>query len=367
MNKSIGHRNGLSLWIISAFCLALFAVAGQSGPEIRFGTPLTIGPDQFFFGSLTDICEDREGGFYVLDRTESTVHKFSREGTHLLSFGRKGQGPGDLSFPSRITLTPKGEIAVSEDMGQVNLFRTDGGFIRRITLPGRLDPAYVGENRFYAWIWRPEDRQQVLVDTNNAIVATFGSVAKDAFSASIPDSSGRRVMFNYSREEYSPGFVFRRSRSLSAVALTDRYHIRILDREGRIISEIKREVEPSPIAGPERAFFRRALEKIAAEKNWPGKVINDLMKDIPDSKVHFSDVFLNADYVFVFRIPADITDPRSLKPVDLFLTGGRFLGSLEFPEKPAAMSDSQAYFARSDDEGNITLIRRPFTVSPSSK
>jgi hypothetical protein len=87
------------------------------------------------------------------------------------------------------------------------------------------------------------------------------------------------------------------------------------------------------------------------------------MKNIPAEKVFFSDVLVNTDHVFVFRIPEDVSDPEARRRVDLFHIDGRFLGTLGMEEKPVALSDSQAYFARSDEEGNITLIRRSFTLN----
>lgn len=348
--------------IVFVFCgMALYAEKKMS---IQFSPSLTLGPDRMFFASITDVCEDESGAFFVLDRTDCRVHKFSEKGDHLLSFGQKGQGPGDLSQPSRLTLTPEGYVAVCEDLGQINLFSTDGNFIRRISLPGRLAPGYVGADRFYAWIWRPEDQQQVLLDGNNQILEAFDSILKSAFSASLPDSSGRAVMFNYGRSEYSPGFVFSRSQNLSAVGVGSRYYIRIIDEDGSLAAEIKRDIDPPLISKAERLFFRQALEEKAEKKRWPNKVVSDLMKNIPDHKVYFESVLLNAQNVFVFGIPYDAADASSIRPVDIFTVEGKYIGRAEFAGKPLALSGTKAYFIRADDEGNLTLIRKTFKILP---
>jgi hypothetical protein len=349
----------------AALMIILFgitAVHAEKKIDIQFSSTLTLGPDRMFFASITDVCEDATGSFFVLDRTDCTVHKFSEEGSHLLSFGRKGQGPGDLSQPSRLALTPEGQIAVCEDLGQISLFRTDGNFIRRVNLSGRLAPGFVGPDRFYAWIWRPEDQQQVLLDGNNQILETYDTILKSAFSTSLPDSSGRAVMFNYGRSEYSPGFVFSRSQNLSAISVSSRYQIRIIDQNGHLTAEIKRDVDPPAISRAERLFFREALEEKASKMRWPNKVVSDLMKNIPDHKVYFDDVLLNAQYVFVFGLPRDISDASSGRPVDIFTVGGRYVGQVEFPDKPLALSGANAYFIHSDEEGNLTLVRKAFRL-----
>jgi hypothetical protein len=56
-----------------------------------------------------------------------------------------------------------------------------------------MAPGYIGENRSYAWMWRPEDKQQIICDGSNNIVQTFHTVMKEAFSVDVPDSSGREV------------------------------------------------------------------------------------------------------------------------------------------------------------------------------
>ena len=126
--------------VLLSSCLA--AQTPSHGLAFELGPSLEIGRAELLFGSVVSVCEDDKGDFYVLDQREQKVHKFSSDGRPLRTFGRKGQGPGDLQSPGRIVFTSQGELAVLEDISYVSFHKTDGAFVRRLDLNGRLGPGY---------------------------------------------------------------------------------------------------------------------------------------------------------------------------------------------------------------------------------
>ena len=281
---------------ILALCLTLGCLGPASansaarGPEtslsIDLGAPLEIGRTELLFGSIVSVCEDGKGDFYVLDQREQKVLKFSPDGKRLGAFGRKGQGPGDFQSPGRIAFTPAGELAVFEDIALVSFHKPDGAFIRRLDLSGRLGLGYIGPDRFYGWEWEPEAQRQVLVDAKNSVIATFHSIPRDRFSAVLPDETGRMVMFNYSPEAYVPRFLYAYSDGLSAVGISDRYEIALLDGNGRTVATLRRDLRPPKISAKERDFLERGLADFVKSKNWPDRVARELAKKIPAGEGH---------------------------------------------------------------------------------
>lgn len=331
--------------------------------KITMGPALEIGRADLLFASIASVSEDEAGNFYVLDRMEYKVRKFAPDGRPLLSFGRKGQGPGDLEAPASAVLTSTGELAVLEDLGLVSFFGADGVFRRRLDLNGRLGLGYVGPDRFYGWIWRPEDRQQVLIDGKNAAVATFDVQPRDAFSVTLPDETGRSVMFNYSSDVYVPEFLFDHNRSLSAVGISDRYRLALLDEAGLKVGTLTRDLGPQKITGRERAFLERELAEFVRGKGWPERVGRELAKKIPSMKNPVRAVRVSPDRVFVFRFAADISRGDAPVPVDVFTRRGELVGTAETAEVPLFVSARAMYFVRTDDGGNVFLARREYTVS----
>jgi hypothetical protein len=361
------RRGGMLPVALFVWALSASPAIPQARPQslaIDLGQPLEIGRAELLFGSVVSVCEDGQGDFYVLDQKEQKVLKFSPDGRRLGAFGRKGQGPGDFQSPGRIAFTPAGELAVFEDIALVSFHRTDGAFIRRLDLSGRLGLGYIGPDRYYGWDWEPEAQRQVLVDAKNAVVVTFHSIARDRFSVVLPDETGRMVMFNYSHEAYVPQFLYAYGDGLSAVGLSDRYEIALLDETGQTVTTIRRDVKPGKISAKERAFFERGLADFVKSKNWPDRVARELAKKIPAVKAIIRAVLVSPDRVFGFRFPLDITAEPARFPVDVFMRDGAYLGTTELPEVPLFISRGAMYFARDDADGNIYLVRRPYSLVP---
>ena len=270
----------------------------------------------------------------MLDQREQKVLKFSPDGRRLGAFGRKGQGPGDFQSPGRIAFTPAGELAVFEDIALVSFHRTDGAFIRRLDLNGRLGLGYIGPDRFYGWEWEPEAQRQVLVDAKNSVIATFHSIPRDRFSAVLPDETGRMVMFNYSHEAYVPQFLYAYGDGLSAVGISDRYEIALLDGSARTVATLRRDVQPPKISARERDFLERGLADFVKSKNWPDRVARELAKKIPAVKAIVREVLVSPARIFVFRFPPDITAEPARFPVDVFTARRRLPGHRRAPRSP---------------------------------
>jgi len=350
------------LFYFSLVFLVCIGLAQEKHISIQFGPSLEIGREELFFGVIAGVCEDDRGDFYVLDRVEHKVYKFSPDGKLLLKFGNRGEGPGDFRSPNRIAYTAEKNIIVSDDMYFISFFQTDGNFIKRIEINGRLAPGYIGEDRFYGWVWLPDGQQQVMVDGKNEEVRTFHTITRDSFSVSAPDSSGRQVMFNYGKDEFAPSFIFTHNNNYSALGISQEYDILILNDQGTIHSRIQRDLKPDKFSKKEKEYFSEDLKALAKKRGWPDKVVKDLEKIIPDEKNYFNLVLLSEDNVFVFRIPDDITKEDAPVPVDVFTLQGTFLGSTALEDAPIHISIKNMYFIQSEADGTVCLVKKQYEI-----
>lgn len=350
------------VFIFAFLCLNLSLFSTEKRIELNIDMVLELGKEDLMFGSIASVCEDNDNNFYVLDRSEHKVFKFSPEGKLILTFGQKGQGPGDFQNPHLIAYSLDNQVVVADELYDVSFMNPDGTFIKRVHLDGRLGIGFVGKNSFYAWIWQPEDRKQVMVDSANNIVQSFFRVPKDAFSVASPDISGRLVMFNYSREEYVPSLLFAHFGRYSAVAIGDQYTILILDEKGETVSQIQRDIQPDRISKREKRYLEKDIEKYGKQLGWPAPVIQKIIKKIPERKIYFDRVLLTESHVFVFRVKKDIADEAGQVPVDVFSIKGEFLGSVQIEDKPVFISDRYMYFQRADKEGNLYLEKAKYRL-----
>ena len=360
--RNLRFRKVLIFTLLSVLNFIFLLARLQPALQIRLGQSREIGRDKDTFGSIVSACEDARGNFYVLDRIEHRVLKFSSEGRPLLVFGQKGQGPGDFQSPGRIAFSSQGELVVLEDLYYVSFFTTEGVFLKRLDLNGRLGLGYVGPDSFYGWIWRPEDKQQVILDGRNTIVRSLHTVSKDEFSVSVSEPGGRAVMFNYGPEAYASSFLFDHSASLSALAVSRVYHVILLDDTGREVASIRRDLKPPRLNKKERQFFERDIQETTKSKGWPSRVSREMIRKIPDFKNPISDVRLSREHVFVFRFSPDVTAAGSSIPVDIFTLRGEFLGSAELPDIPLLIGQESMYFVRSEESGLVFLEKMAYRL-----
>jgi len=307
---------------------------------------LEIGRDNLMFFSITSVYEERDGNIYLLDRLACKVCKFSPDGKLLLTFGSKGQGPGDFERPHDIYVTDTGRIIVCEDSSFVSFFDKSGKFTKRLNVQKGLALSYMNDDLYYGWVWGKENREQILIDSQGNKRASFFSVAMDVSSISFPDESGRLVMFTYTEKEYTPFLLFSRYRDRSAIGVGNHYEILILDKKGKVVSRINRDIKPQRINSREKKYF---IKKLGEMENWSRQVIKKFEKKIPKVKTYFDKILISEKHVYVFRIKNDATDEDSPFPIDVFSFEGEFLGTSQIPTKPVLISDTFMYVSLNSD------------------
>jgi hypothetical protein len=179
----------------------------------------------------------------------------------------------------------------------------------------------------------------------------------------LPDESGRRVMFNYDNEFYVPQFLFAHGRGLNAVGISSTYDLTLLDENGRIVASLKRELKPAKINKKEKAYLEREIREFAKARGWPDRVSRELVKKIPEVKNIIRAVRISPQHILIFRFRSDLTQEDAPIPVDIFTTAGHFLGTAEIRAIPLFISENSMYFSKSDDTGNVFLIKADYSLA----
>jgi DNA-binding beta-propeller fold protein YncE len=117
--------------------------------DSELGRVFRLGPDgsprgEFGGGILqrpTGVVRDAAGGrVFVADTSAHDIKVFDDEGRHLATWGQRGDGPGELNYPTYLTLN-EGVLVVSDSMNaRVQGFDRDGKVVLRFGQRG----VYVG-------------------------------------------------------------------------------------------------------------------------------------------------------------------------------------------------------------------------------
>ena len=92
-----------------------------------------------------------DGKLFLADFQNHKIYIWKADGGFIKSFGRRGQGPGELHQPTKVTAT-KEHVYVWDQGMRINVFDHDGGYVKTIGLPG-IRPrnfAVLGDGRILA-------------------------------------------------------------------------------------------------------------------------------------------------------------------------------------------------------------------------
>jgi hypothetical protein len=71
-----------------------------------------------------------DGSIFVANSRDHNIYKFDAAGALVKTFGRRGQGPGDLEYPSTLSVLDGTDLVVGDYMTgrRISLFKLDGTF-----------------------------------------------------------------------------------------------------------------------------------------------------------------------------------------------------------------------------------------------
>jgi hypothetical protein len=110
-------------------------------PEPRLQVGALGGPEDMQLYRVAGAVRLEDGRIALVNAGTPDLRIFGSEGKHQVSFGRKGEGPGEFSDPVLVGTLPGDTLVVVDRTARVvNLFHPSGGFIRGST----ADPDLLG-------------------------------------------------------------------------------------------------------------------------------------------------------------------------------------------------------------------------------
>ncbi len=319
---------------------------------------LELGKNDIFFESIEHVTEDHTGKFYVLDKRAYKVYKFSKDGSLMLKFGNKGQGPGDFISPHKIHINDDGGIIVCELSNFVSVFGKHGKFRHWIKEPTGIDLHYLNNNLFYVWTWTPEGKKQSLVNRSGKTKKTFYSVSRKDFSINVTDEKGNAVMFNFFTEEYSPFLLFDRYRDHSVIGVSNKYEFVLINENGDILRKISRDIKPGTISKKEKECFK---DVINSKKHLTDTLKKKFIRKIPRHKNYIRHILISEKHIWIFRIKENVLTDKVI-PVDIYSLEGKFIGTAKIKDVPIFISTKYIYFSESDKDDDLLLVRYNYNI-----
>jgi hypothetical protein len=145
----------ISIIIFNGYVLSDIAHGANKIIErpIRAELALKIGSDKANedFYKIFAFSVAKNGNIYILDSGNSRIQCFSKEGKFLFGFGRKGQGPGELSNTAcKIKILSDGNIYVIDNsQRRINVFSLEGKFLYLAKTSAWYNDIELMDNTYY--------------------------------------------------------------------------------------------------------------------------------------------------------------------------------------------------------------------------
>ena len=107
--------------------------------------------DNYLFYIILDIDVDVEGNIYVVDSNNFRIQEFNKNGKFVQTIGRKGEGPGEFTYPIQITVDIySGQIiAIDHKVGQIEIFNKNGKYVNSFHPPHHINEIFQADNESY--------------------------------------------------------------------------------------------------------------------------------------------------------------------------------------------------------------------------
>ena len=159
------------------------------------------------FSSPGDIVEDGDRNLYVVDSGNYRILKFNKGGDFIISFGRKGQGPGEFSSIRSLSIDLMGRLHVLDDtQRRIQIFSTEGRALQSIRLlKGNIDCFRSMEGDLYVVHESVPGRQVVeqktllkIIDAKESVKSEF--CAPQDYGESVTNQVGNSFHFAVGRD-----------------------------------------------------------------------------------------------------------------------------------------------------------------------
>lgn len=300
--------------------------------------------EEYMFFDLRSIKVDDRENIYVLDWKEIKIKVFDKNGKLLKSFGKRGQGPGEMSMPVRMEITP-GNNLVIDDLGNAKLifYSFDGTFIKEIPT-----------GKYWSSIaFKFDSKGHIYADTRS-YGETMTSELKKFDSQLKPLAT--LVTFKEKRDQ---AFTTRISHNLTKDdnliwLITSKYELSVMNGEGKTIKKIVKDHDPARIT---KKIKEDLIKEEFGDRGIPPGMTFEVPSHFPPVRYFIVD---DKGRIFVCTYENEEKDGIYYLYYDVFDAEGRYIAKFLHPREEIVFvaKKNKIYCLERESEEGIPLVKR---------
>jgi hypothetical protein len=308
--------------------------------------------EQYVFYDLRSVQVDDQENIYVLDWKEIRIKVFDKDGKLLSCFGQRGQGPGEMSMPSRMEISP-GNNLIIDDLGNSKLifYSFDGRFIKEIptgkywsSISFKFDSkGYIyADTRSYGDTMTSELKK---FDSNLKPVATLTSF-EEKRSPSAMQAFITRISHNVTRNDNVIWLI------------TSKYELMVVNSEGRTVKKIIRDHDPVKIT---KKIKDALIKEEFGDRGIPPGRTFEVPSHFPPTRYFIID---DEGRIFVCTYENKEEDGIYYLSYDVFNAEGRYIAKFFHPRDEIIFvaKKNKIYCLLRESEEGIPLVKRYSTA-----
>jgi hypothetical protein len=215
------------------------------------------GREEYMFSRIIIDVDDNEN-IYILDVKASNIRVFDKNGKHLKTFGKIGQGPGEFQKPiDFIQITPQRELAVYDlPSRHFIFFSLEGKYLRQLSgarIGGVLAKVKIDTCRNFV-VRRLGGPPSIELHKYNANLEPLLTIFKEEEK---PSPRGELNVLK-------PYLYFEITKDNNIVwGFSDKYELQVLNPEGELERRITKDYKPVKINEKEKEIIRERYARLA--------------------------------------------------------------------------------------------------------
>jgi hypothetical protein len=319
--------------------------------EFELEEDLSIGSEEdenYLFYRAWHMAVDKKGNIYVVDRGNTRIQVFDKEGQYFRTIGRKGQGPGEFRSPAGVFLNDlNGEIYVP-DMRSIKVFASNGDYLRTISLKSGMLSYCISSRGIILSTTFKRQEKKYLVSLN--FINSTGE--PEATIATYPDQISKLIEGTVAKFIHGYEYLLFTNAigpQTFVYGYSSNYELNIIDSTGKILFKIQKESPLLPISKKEKDAVREEF------RDSPIKNVNNI--PFPEHKPHYGRILSDGDWIFVMQYKSP-QDQREVWPVDVFDKQGYYMYKSTLPVQPQIIKNGFVYLIDSSDESGNVRVKR---------